>query len=54
MVEAAPALMRLRLVQALEDGNGNVVVMGLPQGAFPVPVNRPGQETGRRITTDDR
>lgn len=39
MVESSPALMQLRLVQALGGASGNTVVLGMPSYTVPVPIS---------------
>lgn len=41
MVEAAPVLLQLRLIQALGEGKGNTMVLGLPNQTTPLPVRSP-------------
>ncbi|MBM4034832.1 MAG: slipin family protein [Planctomycetes bacterium] len=38
MIEANPALMQLRLVQALGQSSGNTLILGMPSQATPVPI----------------
>jgi hypothetical protein len=38
LVERNPHLMHLRLLQVLGQQSGNTVVLGVPQGAGPIPL----------------
>jgi regulator of protease activity HflC (stomatin/prohibitin superfamily) len=40
VLEGNPVLMQLRVLQSLEGGSGNTVVMGFPQGATPIPMKK--------------
>ena len=45
MLESNPALMQLRLIQAIGGSSGNTVVLGAPSEMAPLPVRRQGEET---------
>lgn len=42
MVEGNPALLQLRLIQAVGDGSGNTVVLGLSGQPNPLPIKASG------------
>lgn len=45
LIEGNPHLLQLRMLQSLSDSTGNTLVLGLPNGATPVPVKSKGPQT---------
>ena len=47
MIEGNPNLMQLRLVQALGEGSGNTLILGMPSQSMPIPV--PKERTAKEL-----